>query len=54
MYAAMVETIIEPEAHALLLEIVSKEIEIRVAVIRQLARNGYGQNDRLGQSSSGK
>jgi hypothetical protein len=42
MYAAMVESIIEPEAHALLLEIVSKEVEIRVAVIRQLARNGNG------------
>ncbi len=44
MYAAMVESIIEPEAQALLLEIVSKEVEIRVAVIRQLARNGRMHN----------
>jgi hypothetical protein len=53
-YAAVVDSIVEPEARALLLEIVSKEIEIRVAVIRQLARNGHGQDERPRQSPGGK
>ncbi len=42
VYAAMVESIPEPEARAILLEIVSREVEILIPVIRQLARNGNG------------
>ena len=38
-YASMVEAIVEPEARDLLLEIVSKEVEVRAAVIAKLARS---------------
>ncbi len=44
-YAAVVKSIVEPEAQALLLERVAKEIELRVAVIRQIARNGTKESD---------
>jgi hypothetical protein len=39
-YAAMVATIASPDARALLLEIVAKEIEVRVVAVTQLARKG--------------
>lgn len=39
-YVAMVATITSPDARALLLEIVAKEISVRVVAVTQLARNG--------------
>ncbi len=39
-YVAMADSLSSPDARALLLEIIAKEIEVRVAVVTRLARNG--------------